>query len=281
MSDQNAHLDLEPRLRSLPGPARLVRITAQSWDWLRRELGPEAGTAAADQTASRTDTETGPGTAGTTGAGSPAPALDDLVAAGILDGDAIDGQWAISLEKALRTPVRIVLVSIDGDAAWTTTLFVAGRRLVVLDQVREVSSSDDTVRLGRASSAVILAVTDIQFFSATIEALIPQRPAFLTPGTEAADVDPVDPDALVDAPAVAEIQTVITSAPLPGAVPIRDRSWYALGEEGEVLGTLTGSGDDVTLSPAPQGSLSAVLKADLVTAIRQAEKALAVEERAA
>lgn len=260
MPDNLEHLDLTPRVQSLPGPARIVRISAASWEWLSHSCGPDGTPAPAEQ-----------------------PALDDLVVAGILDDDGIDEQWAASIASALRTPVSIALVCVDGDDAWITTLYVAGRRLVILDRVREASASADRMHLGRASSAVTLAVTDIAWFSATVEALVPQRRAFLTPGREPAGAPPaaVDPAALLDAPAVAEVQALVTSAALPEMPEVRDHSWYALGADGDVLAELCRTDGTVTLEPAFAGAFSTVLKTDLVTAIRQTEKALAGQERVA
>lgn len=249
MSTPTSVLDHSPRIRALPGPSRLVRINEDAWVALRsqiRPLDPSAG-----QSAPMTSAQSA-----------------ELSRAGLLVGDEIEPHWREALALALSSPVTVSLVCVDGTSAWTSQLLVGGAVVVVVDQVREVSATSETMHLGRRSSAITLGLSDLGWLSATVEALIPQRPAFVPslPAREAGDAE-AEP---VDAPAVAEVQVLMTSADVDGAPPIRGRSWYALGDGGEVLATTVGTGDDARVEPAPSGALAAGVMGDLLTAIRQA-----------
>lgn len=235
-------LDEQPRLTSLAGADRLVRVSAETYDWMR-------------DTALRARTD------------APAEHLrDELRTAELLDPERpdeprLEPAWAQLLRRALHSPVRIDMVSVDGDRAWTTTIHVAGQMLLALDQVREVTRHEGVLELGRRSSALTLGVGRIQRLSDFVIGLAPRRPAF---GAENLDSAPSE---LVDAPAVAEVQ-VMVSAQLgsenPGA---RERSWYALGEQGQQLAALVPEGAGHRLEPVPVGRFAEFLRADLVAAI--------------
>lgn len=151
-------LDSAPRIAALPGPSRLVRISEGTWQDLRHRLSP-ADSPAADVPDPRS--------------------IAELERTGLLvDGD-IEPHWRAALSAALTSPVSVRLVRVDRDRAWTSDLLVAGELVVVLDQVREVSPDDDSMRLGRRSSAVLLGLTTLEWISATVESLIPQHPAFV------------------------------------------------------------------------------------------------------
>ena len=151
-----------PRVTALPGPSRLVRITEGAFDRVRAlALGEE-----------------------------PAPELTEeqvveLELAGLLvdspdDEDALvlDQHWEQLLRGGLRSPVGAELVCVDGDRGWTTTLRIAGRFVLVIDQEHEVSADETTMRLGRRSNAVLLGLATIEHLGALVRALVPQRPAF-------------------------------------------------------------------------------------------------------
>lgn len=247
-------LDHSPRLTALPGASRLLRIDESTL----------AGVLAQVRDGS-------------------APSSDATVAqareAGLLtstDPVQLEPHWDALLRRAISSPVRIDMVSVDGTRAWTTTVHVAGELLLVIDQVREVSSNESAVSLGARSSAITLAVGRIEHLSDLITALVPQWPAFgadqsasPTPDDPEAATDPgapTDPPT-VDPPSVAQVQIVLSANPATGEPMIRDRSWYAFGADGAVLATLTGTGDATTAEPAPIGALSEILKADLIAAI--------------
>lgn len=252
-------LDSAPRIAALPGPSRLVRISEDTWQDLRHRLSP-ADSPAADVPDPRS--------------------IAELVRTGLLvDGD-IEPHWRAALSAALASPVSVRLVCVDRDRAWTSDLLVAGELVVVLDQVREVSSDDDSVRLGRRSSAVLLGLTTLEWLSATVEALIPQHPAFVPAlaDSAAADSGPAPSTGpLADAPAVAEVQVLLTTAPVDDAPAVRGRSWYALGEDAGVLATVTGDGDARHVEQAPPGALTTGIMGDLLTALRQASVAARTE----
>lgn len=238
----------QPRLTSLAGADRLVRLSVGTYEWMR-------------DTALRVHADP------------PADRLhDELRTAELLDPERpdellLEPHWAQLLRRALNSPVRIDMVSVDGDRAWTTTIHVAGQMLLVLDQGREISRRDGTLELGRRSSALTLAVGRIQRLSDVVIGLAPQRPAF---GAE--NLDPV-PAELVDAPAVAEVQVLI-SAQLGSNDPgVRERSWYALGEQGQQLAALASKGEGRRLDPAPVGRFAEFLRADLVAAIQKVSAA--------
>src|SRR5699024_2546401 len=135
-----------PRVTALPGPSRLVRISEGAFDRVRAlALGEE-----------------------------PAPELTEeqvveLELAGLLvdspdDEDALvlDQHWEQLLRSGLRSPVGAELVCVDGDRGWATTLRIAGRFVLVIDQEREVSADETTMRLGRRSNAVLLGLATIE-----------------------------------------------------------------------------------------------------------------------
>lgn len=248
-------LDSAPRIAALPGPSRLVRISEGTWQDLRHRLSP-ADSPAAD--------------------GPDPRSIAELDRTGLLvDGD-IEPHWRAALSAALASPVSVRLVCVGRDRAWTSDLLVAGELVVVLDQVREVSPDDDSVRLGRRSSAVLLGLTTLEWLSATVEALIPQHPAFvpaLADSAAAGSPPPPSTGPLADAPAVAEVQVLLTTAPVAGAPAVRGRSWYALGEDAGVLATVTGDGDAQHVEQAPPGALTTGIMGDLLTALRQASAA--------
>lgn len=257
-------LDASPRLTALPGRSRLVRITEASWAQVTQAVREQQTTL-------------------------PAEGRTDLLRTGILDAanpaadPIIESHWASVIAAAQASPVRIDLVCVDGDRAWRTAVHVAGRTLLVVDQVCEIGSDEDTVRLGRRSPFVSIGLADISSFSATLEALVPQRTAFLsvTAAPETPAPSPPDED-LPDAPSVAQIQALMTTAALEGAPSLRARSWYALGADGGVLATTTtdDDGEEIAVS-APEGAVAPVMVADLVAAIRQAETAAARTAEAA
>ena len=84
-------------------------------------------------------------------------------------------------------------------------------------------------------------------------------------------------DAQLDAPAVAEVQVLLTTAPVDDAPAVRGRSWYALGEDAGVLATVTGDGDARHVEQAPPGALTTGIMGDLLTALRQASVAARTE----
>ncbi|EYT48983.1 hypothetical protein M3C58_08100 [Brachybacterium muris] len=242
-------LDHSPRLTELPGASRLLRIDESTFAWVIAQV--RDGSAPSSETAAAQAHQ-----------------------AGLLqsaDPVEVEPHWDALLRRAITSPVRIDMVSVDGARAWATTVHVAGEIQLVIDQVREVTSSDSTVSLGARSSALTLAVGRIEHFSDLITALVPQRPAFgadpseslTAPEAPGATTDPPS----VDPPSVAQVQVVVSANPATGEPMIRDRSWYAFGADGTVLATLTGTGEATTAEPAPVGALTEILKADLIAAI--------------
>ena len=242
---RSTELDEHPRLTTLAGADRLVRLGVETYDWMRESALGRATTPP------------------------PATAVQQLRDAALLDPHSpdrpqLETHWLQLLRRALNSPVRLDLVSIDGARAWTTTIHVAGQMLLALDQVREVVRDDGALELGRRSSALTLAVGRVQRFSEFVIGLVPQRPAF---GAEASGPAP---EALIDAPAVAQVQIMVSSTPGADGRGVRERSWYALGEEGTQLAALVGEDDQRRLDPVPTGRFAEFLRADLVAAIQQA-----------
>lgn len=231
----------QPRLSTLPGSSTLVRISDGAWDWTRAVLLGEQP--AQEITEEQTD---------------------ELELAGLLVGSlededslVLDPHWERLVQEGLRSPVGVDLVCVDGDRAWTSRLRIAGRFVIVLDQERELLAGEDTLRLGRGSSAVILGVTTIEHLSATLEHVVPQRPAF-----SAAEPAPL-PTLRADAPALAEVRMRVTASPTPEDTVTRESTWYALGEQGELLAVLE---DEAVRELAP-GSLTATMRAEVIAAI--------------
>ena len=234
-----------PRVTALPGPSRLVRISEGAFDRVRAlALGEE-----------------------------PAPELTEeqvveLELAGLLvdspdDEDALvlDQHWEQLLRSGLRSPVGAELVCVDGDRGWTTTLRIAGRFVLVIDQEHEVSADETTMRLGRRSNAVLLGLATIEHLGALVRALVPQRPAFT-------DAEPAPaPEHLADAPSVAQVQMVVVSSPTPEETTVGGGSWYALGQHGEQLALLVPGEDGAEVREAAPGSLADALCAKVIGAI--------------
>src|SRR5699024_106069 len=112
-------LDEHPRLTTLAGADRLVRLGVETYDWMRESALGRATTPP------------------------PATAVQQLRDAALLDPHSpdrpqLETHWLQLLRRALNSPVRLDLVSIDGARAWTTTIHVAGQMLLALDQGREV-----------------------------------------------------------------------------------------------------------------------------------------------
>lgn len=235
----------EPRVTALPGPSRLVRISEEAFDRVRSlALGEE-----------------------------PAPELTEeqvleLEHVGLLidssdeeDGLILDPHWEQLLRSGLRSPVGVELVCVDGDRGWSTRLRIAGRFVLVIDQQHEVLADADTMRLGRRANAVLLGLATIEHLGALVRALVPQRPAFT-------DAEPAPfPAQLADAPAVAEVQMVVASAPTPEDTALGGGSWYALGQHGEQLAVLVPGEDGTEVREAAPGSLAAALCAKVIGAI--------------
>lgn len=236
-------LDEHPRLASLAGAERLVRLSVPTYEWMR-------DTALARTTAPPS-----------------AAAAEQLRQAELLDPGSsglpqLETHWLQLLRRALNSPVRLDMVSVEGTRAWTTTVHVAGQMLLALDQVREVSRDTGSLELGRRSSALTLVVGRIQQLSEFVSGLAPQRPAFGAQPTGPA------PTTLIDAPSVAQVQIMVSS--MDAARPAtRERSWYALGEEGAQLAALEGEDDQLRLEPVPAERFSEFLRADLIAAIQQ------------
>lgn len=237
-------LDERPRLTALAGADRLVRVSVETYDWMR-----DTALVVHDDPPSEAVRE-------------------ELRDAELLDPDSpdrpqLEPHWAQLLRRALNSPVRIDMVSVDGARAWTTTIHVAGQMLLALDQVREVSRQDGTLALGRRSSALTVAVGRIQRFSDVVSGLAPQRPAF---GAQSPAPVPAE---LIDAPAVAEVQVVVSArgnAEEPGST---ERSWYALGDDGEQLAALVPDENGHRVQPVPAERFTEFLRADLVAAIQR------------
>lgn len=234
-----------PRITSLPGDSALVRISEASWEWVRAAaLGEEPPTELTEEQ------------------------VGELESVGLLvdsreDEDllVLDGHWQQLLRTGLRSPVGIELVCVDGDRGWTTRLRIAGRFVVVIDQAHEVEAEADTMRLGRRSSAVILALTSIEHLSETFEQLLPQRPAF----TEA---EPAPARAqLMDAPALAEVQMLVIASPTREETVVSGGSWYALGESGDQLAVLVTREDGAEARELAPGSLTSAMRAKVIAAI--------------
>ena len=234
-----------PRVAALPGPARLVRISEGAFDRVRALVLEEE----------------------------PAPELTEeqvveLELAGLLfdspdDEDALvlDQHWEQLLRSGLRSPVGAELVCVDGDRGWTTTLRIAGRFVLVIDQEHEVSADETTMRLGRRSNAVLLGLATIEHLGALVRALVPQRPAFT-------DAEPAPaPDHLADAPSIAQVQMVVASSPTPEETTVGGGSWYALGQHGEQLALLVPGEDGAEVREAAPGSLADALCAKVIGAI--------------
>lgn len=240
-----------PRLTELPGDAPLVRISATTWEGVREAVLAGAGIDGLD-----------------------AAQRAELERTGIADGHGWTREWLTALATTLATPVSVHLVCVDGARAWTSTLRVAGELVLLIDQQHAITSDARTMRLGAADPTVLLGLTDIGRFSMTVQALLPQRPAFVPPAAPAAS-DAAQPEAepSPDAPAVAEVQAVVTSAEAPGAPSSREHSWYALGADGAVLTMLTGTSEEPRLVACEPGSVAPVLAMDLVGALRQAATA--------
>lgn len=245
-------LDEQPRLTSLAGADRLVRLGVTTYEWMRETA------------------------LGRTPAPPSTSAIKQLREAGLLEADSpdrpqLEQHWLQLLRRALNSPVRVDMVSIDGTQAWATTVHVAGQMLLALDQVREVSRDDGALQLGRRSSALTVAVGRIEQFSELITGLVPQRPAF---GAEAPDPAPTS---RIDAPAVAQVQIMVSSSLDADRPGVRERSWYALGEQGEQLaalvdegGALVGDAEQRRLEPVATERFTEFLRADLIAAIPNA-----------
>lgn len=297
-SSPGQRIDDRPRLSSLPGPSRLVRISDAAWTWLRTAVlavGAEAGQPLGDleDTLPSSDELAEPSE----------EQIRELHAAGILvdapevgpdpaavpDGDAVpdpaagpasdaapddtggsegelrlEPHWEQVLHAGLTSPVTVDLVCVDGADAWTSTLHLAGRAVLITDQVRELHADEVSLRLGRRSSAVLLGITTIDHLSATIEALVPQRPAFTSDDPAPA------PEILADAPALAEVQMVVASRPTREQTVLGGGSFYAHGPDGEQLAVLTDAPDGTRAREVRPGALSAALRADVVGAISHA-----------
>ena len=146
-----AHLDHAPRLASLPGPSRLVRISEPSWTWLRQAtLGVDVGEPTPQQ---RTELVT----AGLLIAGD---AQADETASDPTDEGAVELEphWQHAIATGLDSPVGVELVCLDGTDAWTTRLRVTGRTALLVDQVHAPEADGETVRLSHRSSAVTLGI---------------------------------------------------------------------------------------------------------------------------
>jgi hypothetical protein len=234
-----------PRITALPGPSRLVRITEASLEWVRA--------IALEEEPPREVTE---------------EQVLELEHVGLLidspdeeDGLILDPHWEQLLRSGLRSPVGAELVCVDGDRGWSTRLRIAGRYVLVIDQEREVLADQDTMRLGRRANAVLLGLATIEHLGALVRALVPQRPAFT-------DAEPAPfPAQLADAPAVAEVQMVVASAPTPEETSLGGGSWYALGRHGEQLAVLVPGEDGTEVREAAPGSLAAALCAKVIGAI--------------
>lgn len=252
MAADSTSVEQRPRITALPGPSKLVRITEDSWTWVRA--------AVLDQEPPAAITE---------------EQIVELELVGLLvdapgeeDGLVLDQHWRQILRAGLRSPVGIEMVCVDGDRAWSTQVQIAGRFMVIIDQSREVAADADTLRLGRRSSAILLGLTTIEHLSATFEALVPQRPAFT------ANVPSEAPTALADAPALAEVQMLVTSAPTPEQTVVSGGSWYACGELGEQLAVLVPGEDGAEARELVPGSLTSAMRAKVIAAMDHATAAV-------
>ncbi|WP_422116021.1 hypothetical protein [Brachybacterium sp. UNK5269] len=237
-----------PRITALPGPSSLVRISAGTWERLRAVVLGEAPAAAIT-----------------------AAQREELAGAGLLveapepeGAPVLAPHWEQILRAALRSPVGIELVCVDGARGWTTRIRIAGRVVVVIDRAGEAVTEGGSVRLSRRSGAVLLGVTTLEHLSATFEQLVPQRPAFT-----AAEPTPA-PSQEVDAPAVAEVQMLVVSAPSPGRTVVSGGSWYACGPRGEQLAVLMPAGSGARAAELAPGSLTSAMRAKVIAAIDHA-----------
>src|SRR5699024_11997661 len=98
---------------------------------------------------------------------------------------------------------------------------------------------------GRRSGAVPHGLTTIARRGSTFETVIPQRPAFTGRAPAATAPAPSGPAAeeLADAPALAQVQMLVVSAPDEEGTAAGGGSWYALGEGGEQLAVLAPAED--------------------------------------
>lgn len=242
-----------PRITALPGPSTLVRITEDSWDWVRAVALDE------EPPAELTEEQ-----------------IVELELVGLLvdapdqaDALMLEPRWEQLLRAGLDSPVGIELVCVDGERGWTTRLRIAGRFVVAIDQEHEVLADAETMRLGRRSSALLLGVSTIEHLGATFEALVPQRPAFTAASAAAftaADPAPV-PAVLPDAPAIAEVQMLVVSAPIGEEPVVSGGSWYACGQLGDQLAVLVPGEDGAEARELAPGSLTSAMRAKVIAAI--------------
>src|SRR5699024_4948278 len=165
----------------LAGADRLVRLGVETYDWMRESALGRATTPP------------------------PATAVQQLRDAALLDPHSpdrpqLEAHCLQLLRRALNSPVRLDLVSIDGARAWTATSHVAGQMLLALDQVGEVLRDAGALVLARGGSALTLSVGRVQRWREFVIGLVPQRPVF---GVEASGPGA---GALIDEPAVAQVQ---------------------------------------------------------------------------
>lgn len=245
MAQDGTTAQQRPRITTLPGDSALVRVSEDSWAWVRA--------AALGEQPSAEITE---------------GQILELEHCGLLvdsptqeDALVLDRHWENLLREGLRSPVGVELVCVDGERAWTTRLRIAGRFVLVIDQEHRVGADGDSLRLGRRSSAVILGATTIEHLCAALEQLVPQRPAFT-----AAEPAPA-PAALADAPAVAEVQMLVIAAPTREDTVVSGGSWYALGESGEQLAVLVPGEDGTEARELAPGSLTSAMRAKVIAAI--------------
>ncbi|NMA78814.1 MAG: hypothetical protein GX960_16445 [Actinomycetales bacterium] len=245
MTADGTTAEQRPRITALPGDSRLVRISEPSWQWVHA--------VALDAQPPEELTE---------------EQILELERVGLLveandeeGGLVLDRNWLQLLRSALSSPVGIELVCVDGDRAWTTPLGIAGRAIAVIDQAHEVMNDAGTMRLGRRADAVLLGLGTIEHLSAVFETLLPQRPAFT--GTDPAPA----PDQLADAPALAEVQMLVTAAPTPEETVVSGGSWYAYGPEGEQLAVLMPGEDGVEVRQLEPGSLTSAMRTKVIAAI--------------
>lgn len=234
-----------PRITTLPGPSRLVRIHEESLHWARAiALGEEPAREITEEQ------------------------ILELERVGLLvdspdeeDGLVLDPRWEQLLATGTRSPIRAELVCVDGDRGWTVSLALAGRFVLVVDQEHEVLADEGSMRLGRRANAVLLGLATIEHLGALVEALVPQRPAFT-------DADPAPaPAHLADAPSIAQVQMVVISSPSPEDTTVGGGSWYALGEHGERLAVLVPGEDGTEIREAEPGALSSALCRKVIGAL--------------
>lgn len=249
-----AHLDHAPRLASLPGPSRLVRISEPSWTWLRQAaLGVDVGEPTPQQ---RTELVT----AGLLMAGD---AQADETASDPTNEGAVELEphWQHAIATGLDSPVGVELVCLDGTDAWTTRLRFTGRTALLVDQVHAPEADGETVRLSHRSSAVTLGIASMDHIAQLLEAVVPQRPAFT-------DAEPAPvPEHLIDAPAVAEVQALVVASPTPETTVAGGGSFYAVGEQGEHLIVLEKQPDGAQAKALAPRALTTIITHDLIAAI--------------